>query len=65
MSTLLRERYTVVICSWGRHRSVGAVEMAAQEVRGMVFCQVEVDVIHVDLEVRMGDSFWTYLVSIR
>ena len=35
LSTLLRERYTVVICSHGVHRSVGVVEMAAQDIRSL------------------------------
>ena len=35
LSTLLRERYTVVICNHGRHRSVGAAELAVQDLQRM------------------------------
>ena len=64
LSTLLKERYTVVVCNWGRHRSVGAVELAVKDLERLQYCHFVVEIIHVDLESDVSERLWRRLCAV-
>ena len=61
LSTMLRERYTVITCNHGRHRSVAAVELAVQDLKRIQHCTFLVEVVHIDLESPVSDLLWARL----
>ena len=64
LSTMLMERYTVVICNHGRHRSVGAAELAVQDLLRIQHCSFDVQTIHIDLLHEISAELWNELRTI-
>ena len=64
LSTLLREPYTVVICNHGRHRSVGAAELAVQDLHRIQHCNFRIEIIHIDLLNYVSERLWSRLCAL-
>ena len=64
LSTMLKERYTVVICNHGRHRSVAAVELAVQDLKRIQHCSFFVEVVHIDLVHTVSEELWARLCAV-
>ena len=64
LTFLLNERYTVVVCNHGRHRSVGAVEMAVKDFERLQYCRFEVEIIHIDLRHDIDECLWRRLCAV-
>ena len=64
LSTLLRERYTVVICNHGRHRSVAAAELAVQDLQRVQHCNFQIEIIHIDLKEFVEEHIWNRLCAV-
>ena len=66
VSKLLTEGVVSVMCNHGVHRSVGVVEMAVQDVTNLRRLQLDIEVIHVELQGRehgIDDVLWRRLCN--